>query len=245
MGITKIYADMQDRESVAWKKLCEYIELVAAEGRTEFYPREYLGTELFYQIHSLPESIAKLKSVTKLRLYGSKLTRLPPEIGQMSALEYLNLDPSDELCWCPYELVYCKNLRDSDVRTRALYGNFKGRKPFPDLNEYTVRYTSDRVCCSICKKELGYDQVNQAWISLWIGTDVMPLLANLCSPACADALPTPPPGYIPYAHKGGRTISQKGLDPELDAWRFLCEKNPEGFVRTYDPEHKYKPTLSW
>jgi hypothetical protein len=33
----------------------------------------------------------------------------------------------------PYELTRCANLRDSTVSTRALYGNFNFRPPFPRL----------------------------------------------------------------------------------------------------------------
>ena len=39
------------------------------------------------QITELPKSIGKLKSVKHLILYGSSLVRIPPEIGEMDALE--------------------------------------------------------------------------------------------------------------------------------------------------------------
>ena len=53
------------RNSEAWKKLCEYVDLVARKRKKEFSPREYLGDELFSQIYTLPESISKLKKVKK------------------------------------------------------------------------------------------------------------------------------------------------------------------------------------
>ena len=69
--ISVVENDVQDRDSVAWKKLCQYVEEIAENGSDEFVPREALGNELFAQIHTLPESISKLKNVTKMGLYGS------------------------------------------------------------------------------------------------------------------------------------------------------------------------------
>jgi|TARA_R110002096_G_scaffold302036_1_gene496943 hypothetical protein len=65
-NISKIKNDVQDRNSDAWKKLCEYVEVVAKNGNDEFSPREYLGEELFAQIYTLPESIGKLIKVKKV-----------------------------------------------------------------------------------------------------------------------------------------------------------------------------------
>lgn len=88
--ISAIKNDVQDRNSYAWKRLCDYIEKVASEGNDEFSPLEELGPELFSQIYTLPETISKLKKVKKVWLYGSKLKRIPPEIGKMEALEYFD-----------------------------------------------------------------------------------------------------------------------------------------------------------
>lgn len=63
--IQKIENHVQDRNSVAWKKLCDYIDRVAEDGREEFSPAEELGYDLFFQIHTLPETISKLKKVKK------------------------------------------------------------------------------------------------------------------------------------------------------------------------------------
>ncbi|WP_343745908.1 hypothetical protein [Chitinophaga sp.] len=210
MNISKIKLDKQDRQSPAWLQLCEYIKIVAEERREEFAPREFLGADLFAQIYTLPETIGTLTRVKRVRLYGSNLKRIPPEIGEMSALEYFDPYTSYDLCWFPYEITYCKNLRDSRISTRALYGNYKTRKPFPFLRDNPVRYFSEKVRCSYCRRELEYHTVNQVWISLNIGTDVVPLLANLCSEECERQLPTAPPGYIPYAHKGGVDLKQPG-----------------------------------
>ena len=128
--ISRIENNVQDRDSVAWKKLCEYVEKVAEEERDEFSPFEELGKELYDQIHTLPESISKLKKVKKMWLYGSQLKRIPPEIGEMESLEYFDPYTSYNLHWFPYEIINCKKLKDSRVSTRAIYGNFKNRKDF-------------------------------------------------------------------------------------------------------------------
>jgi hypothetical protein len=125
-------------------------------------------------------------------LYGSKLKRIPPEIGEMGALEYFDPYTSYDLHWFPYEITRCKNLRDSRVSTRALYGNYKNRMGFPRLTHNPVRYSGDIVKCSVCGKEMTYDQTNQLWISLRVGTDV-----------------------IRYAHQGGADLQQPPDEDEV------------------------------
>ena len=206
--IHKIENDVQDRNSIAWKKLCEYVDKVANENREEFSPLDELGQELFSQIHTLPESISKLKKVKKVWLYGSKLKRIPPEIGQMESLEYFDPYTSYDLHWFPYEITNCKKLKDSRVSTRALFGNYRNRMRFPLLTHNPVRYFGETVKCSICNKEIPYQQTNQLWISLGVGTDTLPLLANLCSKECEDILPQPEFGYVQFPHKGGADLKQ-------------------------------------
>ncbi|MCU0439012.1 MAG: leucine-rich repeat domain-containing protein [Raineya sp.] len=210
----KIQNDVQDRNSVAWKKLCEYIDKVAEEESEEFVPFEYLGQELYFQIYTLPESIAKLKKVKEMHLYGSRLKRIPPEIGEMESLEYFDPYTSYNLHWFPYEITNCKKLNDSRVSTRVLYGNYKNRLTFPDLTKNPVRYEGDKVKCSVCKKEMTYQETNQLWISLNVGTDILPLLVNLCSKECESNLPEPAKAYMPYAHKGGKRLQQ----PTYEEW---------------------------
>lgn len=200
--------DVQDRSSEAWKKLCEYVDKVAEEGGEEFSPYEYLGKDLYLQIHTLPASIAKLKTVKKIWLYGSRLKRIPPEIGEMESLEYFDPYTSYQLHWFPYEISRCKQLKDSRVSTRALYGNFKYRRPFPDLTDNPVRYDTEPLTCSVCRKEMTYAESNQLWLSLRIGTDVLPLLLNVCSKICEDKLPPAAKDHVPIAHKGGEDLVQ-------------------------------------
>jgi Leucine-rich repeat (LRR) protein len=179
--IPKIENDVQDRKSLAWQKLCDYVDKVEEENRTDFCPAEELGYELFSQIHTLPETISNLKNVKKLVIYGSKIRQLPPQIGEMEALENFIPYTSYDLHWYPYEITKCSKLISSTVSTRALYGNKKNRMAFLSLEDNPVRYFGDTVDCSVCGKSMTYEQTNQLWISLWVGTDVLPLLANLCS----------------------------------------------------------------
>lgn len=206
--IRAIENDVQDRGCEAWKKLCDYVERAAEEGLEVFSPGKELGAELFAQIHTLPESISKLKRVKKLFLYGSRLKRLPPEIGDMDALEEFSLYTSYDLHWFPYEITRCKHLKDSTVSTRAIYGNYKNRMGFPNLKHNPVRYEGEMLRCSVCNQEMYYTQSNQLWITLWVGTDSLPLLTNLCSVTCELALPKPHEEYVPYAHKGGADLQQ-------------------------------------
>lgn len=199
---------MQDKNSIAWKKLCAYVEKVEAENRDEFSPLEELGPELFSQIHTLPETISNLKKVTRVWLYGSKLKRIPPEIGEMESLEYFDPYTSYDLHWFPYEITNCKKLKYSRVSTRELYGNYKNRMGFPRLTHNPVKYTGNTLKCSICKKEMNHSETNQLWISLQVATDILPLLANLCSKECESKLPTPPEDYLQFAHKGGAELKQ-------------------------------------
>jgi len=193
------------------------VDKIADKKKDEFSPLEELGKDLFSQIHTLPESIAKLKKVKKIWLYGSKLKRIPPEIGQMESLEYFDPYTSYDLHWFPFEISNCKKLKDSRVSTRKLYGNFKNRMGFPSLKNNPVKYFGEIVHCSICNKPMTYSETNQLWISLNVGTDVLPLLANLCSKECESKLPQPAKGYVQYAHKGGSEL----IHPNLNEWEFM------------------------
>ncbi|WP_437824561.1 hypothetical protein [Tenacibaculum mesophilum] len=232
--ISKILNDVQDRNSVAWKKLCEYIEQVAENGTDEFVPREVLGDELFAQIYTLPESIRKLKKVKKIGLYGSNLKRIPPEIGQMESLEYFDPYTSYDLHWFPFEIYKCKKLKDSRISTRALYGNYKNRMGFPRLDHNPVRYFGDNLKCSVCEKELTYETTNQMWITAHVGTDTIPMLANLCSKECEQNLPKPPENYVQIPHKGGADLVQPPDEDEL--WKIEMAEREKAERENSDKE---------
>ncbi|MDR6338202.1 hypothetical protein HNQ91_001224 [Filimonas zeae] len=217
--IKRIENDVQDRTSDAWIALCNYVDEVAVSGSEIFCPAKAIGNELYAQIYTLPESIRQLKQVKEVQLYGSRLKRIPPEIGEMESLENLDLYTSYSLHWLPYEIIHCKNLKTSRVSTRALYGNYKTRKGFPCLLKNPVRYMGDTVNCSVCGRCMSYAETDQLWISLEVGTDVLPLLANLCSAACVSKLRPPVDEYVFYPHKGGPTL----LQPPDDWTRFVKE----------------------
>lgn len=213
-SLPKIKKIIQDQDSEAWQKLCRYIDQVAEEGHEEFAPARAIGYELFASIETLPKSISKLKKVKKVVLYGTNLKELPPEIGEMEALEEFTPYTSYNLKWFPYEIIYCKNLKSSTVSTRALYGNYKFRTHFPDLYQQTVHYyDSEIIRCSICRKEIPDNKTDQFWVSLGIGTDVLPLLVNTCSETCRKQIPQTPDNYVQFPHKGGLFLKQprKGL----------------------------------
>jgi hypothetical protein len=242
--ISIIENHIQDKESEAWKKLCEYVDLVSEKGTDEFSPREYLGNELFSEIFTLPESIGKLKKVKKIWLYGSNLKRIPPEIGEMESLEYFDPYTSYDLHWFPYELSNCKKLKDSRVSTRTLYGNYKNRLNFPDLTNNPVRYEGQSVKCSICSKQMSYAETNQLWITHGLGTDILPLLANICSKECETKLPKAPKGYVQYPHKGGQDLNQ----PTYKEWEdehvvTMTMEEFESEMKKNKTEQSEKPTL--
>lgn len=232
--ISRISNDVQDRNSVAWKKLCEYVDQVAQKETDEFVPREALGDELFFQIFTLPKSIAKLKKVKKIGLYGSKLKIIPPEIGEMESLEYFDPYTSYDLHWFPLEIYKCKKLKDSRISTRALYGNYKNRMGFPKLDHSPVRYFGDNLKCSVCNKDLTYETTNQMWITAQIGTDTIPMLANLCSNECEQELPKPPKNYVQNPHKGGSDLIQPPDEDEL--WEIEMAEMAE--MDKAEKEHK-------
>lgn len=234
--ISKIENDVQDKSSVAWKKLCDYVDKVASDNIDEFSPLEELGPELFSQIHTLPETISKLTKVKKVWLYGSQLKRIPPEIGQMEALEYFDPYTSYDLHWFPYEITKCSNLKNSRVSTRALYGNRKNRMGFPRLTHNPVRYSGDSIYCSVCSRPMTYKQTNQLWISLWVGTDVLPLLTNLCSKECENKLPKPPEDYVQFAHKGGADLVQPLDEDERFELEMKSQESIQSSFQTRDDQ---------
>jgi len=225
--ISRIKNDVQDKDSLAWRKLCEYIDKLAEENGEEFAPLKAIGAELCSQIHTLPETISKLKNVKKVWLYGSKLKRIPPEIGEMESLEFFDPYTSYDLHWFPYEIIDCKKLKDSRVSTRTLFGNYKNQMGFPLLEHNPIRYNSPNVKCSICKKEITYEETNQLWITLRVGTDALPLLTNVCSKECEKKIPEPPKGYIQNPHKGGSALKQPTEEEweEANTIQITYEKN--------------------
>lgn len=206
----KFHRELQDTSAPGWLELLELVDEAAADGRTVFKPLAGMSPEHRRQIITLPETIAKLTAVEHLVLYGSNLVRIPPQIGAMSSLKLFEPYTSYRLHWFPYELTRCANLVDSTVSTRAIYGNYKNRLPFPELGSGVQGVESVRAC-SVCDGPVT--ELHQVWITRVVGTDALPLLVNACSTECVAALPTPAENYVPTPHTGGPDVEQP------DAWR--------------------------
>jgi hypothetical protein len=218
----QFHGERQDTSSAGWRRLLELIDEAAVDGREVFRPLVELTASERADLVTLPPTIAKLTRVRHLLLYGSPLVRIPAAIGAMASLEAFEPYTSYSLHWFPYELTRCANLRDSTVSTRALYGNFTHRPPFPRLQprgalasasnrddlDPRVWGTETIRTCSVCDGPIDPARFRQVWISLRVATDVLPLLVNACSTACGQALPQPPEGYVATPHQGGRTVQQ-------------------------------------
>ncbi len=202
----RFHIEIQDTNSDAWRSLEAYIQQLAREGTDEFNPMRAIGPQKWEQILTLPRSIVTLQSVKFMSLYGSHLVRIPPEIGDMKSLEEFDPYTSYRLHWFPFEITHCTKLIRSRVSTRALYGNYKYRPPFPRLPEYSPDLIP--ATCSVCRGALRDGYVHQFWISLRVATDVLPLLVNACSDECVGNLPAPESGYVRKPHQGGLKLYQ-------------------------------------
>ncbi|MBM2614065.1 hypothetical protein JIG36_00660 [Actinoplanes sp. LDG1-06] len=109
------------------------------------------------------------------------------------------------------------NLVDSTVSTRALFGNYKHRPPFPALRPFTpspgaeldpaVHGADHLTTCSVCDGPFT-DGLHQVWLTRGVGTDALPLLVNACSQACVEALPPGRQNYVATPHHGGPEVVQ-------------------------------------
>jgi uncharacterized protein (TIGR02996 family) len=223
------HVETQDTESDPWKRLLDLVEEAAADGREEFAPLRGMSPSERSQILTLPSTIARLKAVKALDLYGSYIVSIPPEIGEMSSLEKFVPYTSYRLHWFPYEITRCQNLHDSTVSTRALYGNYKYRPPFPRLHTGAAiapgrieptrlplkrwRGTATRPC-SVCGRPFEDRRLYRVWISLRVATDILPLLVNACSEECLAKLPVPPDRYVKMPHRGGLRVQQPPTEYE-------------------------------
>ena len=201
-----IHLEEQDTECSGWQRLNELIDEAARDKRSEFSPGPEMTPEQWAQITILPPSIAKLKAVRHFILYGSSLVRIPPEIGEMESLEQFTPYTSYRLHWFPYEIRRCYHLTQSTISTRALYGNYKYRPPFPRLPQVNATYLPER--CSVCNTLFQNTTPKQRWISLPIGSDVVPLLVHACSDRCVLNLPSPSEDYVQHPHTGGLGLEQ-------------------------------------
>jgi len=211
----KLHTERQDTGCHGWLRLLDLIDEAAKDGREVFSPVRDMTAEQWTQITTLPSGIAKLKSVKHLILYGSSVVRIPPEIGEMSSLEEFTPYTSYRLHWFPFEITRCTKLKRSTVSTRAIYGNYKYRPPFPKLPQLDDSYVPSR--CSVCDVPFGNHVPLQYWVSLPVATDVVPLLVHVCSDQCLSKIPSPPKGYLQAPHQGGLALAQPRSKYDLDA----------------------------
>ena len=207
----ELHREEQDTSCDAWMQLLEMIERCVSDGAEIFDPGAQFKSEDWSKIITLPPTIANLTRVKTLFLYGSHLVRIPPEIGDMQGLEVFDVYTSYRLHWLPFEITRCAYLRSSTISTRALYGNFKFRSPFPPLP--SMACNSPPKQCSVCRSDFGVQGAIQRWISLRVATDVVPLLVHACSQHCIDRLPASAPGYVEGPHSGGLGLIQP---PRID-----------------------------
>ncbi len=199
--VHSIHAHEQDKTVTGWQQTTNLIIKAKQDKNTIFEPSAKIEWDDWTEVITLPKDIEHLKAVKEMRLYASHLQRLPPEIGQMKALENLDIYTSYSLHWLPYEITRCSKLSDSRMSTRALYGNRKTRLPFPPIKKPMEVLLPET--CSVCDRPFGERSPSLYWITLPIGTDIVPLLIHSCSDECIKSVPTPPNGYFQRPHKGG------------------------------------------
>jgi hypothetical protein len=211
--VPDMHSDAQDERVPGWSLLGNLVERVGRMNAPVFEPSAEIAWEDWIRVVTLPTEIASLTRVQEIRLYGSHLRRLPPEVGRMTSLESLDVYTSYSLHWLPYEITRCAHLRDSRMSTRALYGNRNTRLPFPRLTRPLEALLP--LTCSVCDRSFGNQSPSLYWTTQWIGTDHVPLLIHSCSRSCTDSVPTAPAGFFPRPHKGGGGVGMPGRNENL------------------------------
>lgn len=211
-SVPNLHTDAQDVIVPGWHLLLELARSARSASPSAFEPLATIPADQWSAVITLPPSISDLKTVTTLRLYGSHLRRLPPEVGRMTALSNLDVYTSYSLHWLPYEITRCSALNESRVSTRALYGNIKTRLPFPRLASPVDTLMPQT--CSVCDQPFREGGVQVLWTTQRVATDVVPLLIHSCSSACTSLIPDAPEGYYPRPHRGGGGVGMP--DPEFD-----------------------------
>jgi hypothetical protein len=207
-----LHVDNQDPDVAGWSRTLDLVRSSTAQGAQVFEPAAHLPWDDWMKVVTLPEEIAELKTVKQVRLYGSHLRRLPPHIGRMVMLEELDIYTSYSLHWLPYEILRCSRLCRSRISTRALYGNRKTRLPFPQLSSPVEALIPQT--CSVCDRPFGAVVPQLFWVTLRVGTDMVPLLIHSCSHDCTLSVPAAPANYFERPHQGGAGV---GMPAE---WEF-------------------------
>jgi hypothetical protein len=210
--VPKLHVDDQVTDVPGWLELVDLVRASAVKRAHVLEPSARIDGEDWMEVITLPAGIEDLQAVRELRLYGSHLRRLPPQIGRMSALENLDVYTSYSLHWLPYEVLRCQRLASSRMSTRALYGNRNTRLPFPRLAKPVEALIPGT--CSVCDRAFGETGPEVFWMTLRVGTDIVPLLVHSCSRDCTLSIPKPPKHYFERPHKGGRGVGMPDVwDP--------------------------------
>jgi len=231
----------QNTECEAWRKLVASIDRCSELRSATFDITQELTYPELLQITTLPPNIGDCVDLEHLGLYGTNITRLPPEIGNLRALQTFTPYTSHSLHWYPYELVHCGCLHDSTVSTRATYrhGSFEfprlrhERYPLEALDpsiwrDYLASPSVPRRPCSVCREPFEDYGHYRMWVSRTVATDTLALLVNACSQRCLDTVeadpltehsqkPTPDAGDTTQrrkCHRGGPDGRGLSVDPD-------------------------------
>ncbi len=210
-----LHVDPLSQSQRAWDIACEVIHTTAKKGLKELNLGKEMDRSDFMALNTLPESIGGLKDLERLVLYASNLSSLPRELSRCGRLKWFEPYKSYRLHWLPYEMKHCSRLSDSCISTRALYGNYRMRSPFPDLNKCKWEWPIGRSYCSVCGLEVAC--LEQYWTSQVVATDVVPLLVSVCSKSCFERIEDGPEDYIQKPHKGGVLLQQ----PRIEWMKYL------------------------
>lgn len=209
-SVPNLHNEFQDQSVPGWEKCVTLVQQAAKSNATILEPSADISPIELCSVVTMPREISSLESLRELRLYGSHLQRLPPEIGQLKSLANLDVYTSYSLHWLPYEITRCRQLRETRMSTRALYGNYKTRLPFPRLRDSIDTLTPET--CSVCNKRFGNKKPQPYWTTLRIGTDNVPLLTHSCSTECTGSIPDAPEGFHTRPHKGGAGVGMPTLE---------------------------------
>jgi hypothetical protein len=190
----------------AWDIACEIIESAERKCSKELNLGKVMDRSDYMALNSLPDSIGQLKNLEKLTLYGSNISYIPRAISGCENLQSFHPYTSYRLHWLPFEIRRCRKLSNSCISTRALYGNYKFRSPFPDLKVFKWIWPTEEGYCSICDTKT--ENLDQYWISQVVAMDVVPLLVSVCSVKCLEMIGDGARGYLMTPHKGGLNVDQ-------------------------------------
>lgn len=82
-----IHGEPENRSAPVWGAAQELMRLTAERGGSSLEPSS-IPLDDWLTLIAVPRSIGILSRVKKVVFYGSRLRRLPPEIGQMTASVY-------------------------------------------------------------------------------------------------------------------------------------------------------------